>query len=250
MRQQKNTENMIFGRNAVLEAIAAGTEINCVYLAAGATGNIGYIAAMAKKNGIPVKEVAAQKLDDMAAGIHHQGVAAEASSIRYASVEEIIARAEGQPLFLLVADGIEDPHNLGAIIRTAEAAGVHGLILPKRRSASVGATVFKTSAGACSHLPIARVANLASTIDALKKEGIFFYAAEAGGPSIYRTDLTGNIGIVIGSEGSGVGELIKKKCDGIISLDLYGKVNSLNASVAAGIVMYEAVRQRRSGKSS
>ncbi len=182
----------------------------------------------------------------MTGGANHQGVCAEGACAHYASVADILAISEqkGTKPFLILCDGIEDPHNLGAIIRTAEAAGADGIILPKRRSASLTQTVFKTSAGAASWLPVARVSNLATEMIALKKQGIWFYGADMNGAPATKTDLQGAIGLVIGSEGFGLSEPVKAQCDAIISLPMFGKVNSLNASVAAGILMYEAVRQR------
>ncbi len=238
-------ENIICGRNPVIEAIKSGMSIDTVYLS-GRGGILGKINSMAKDAGAVVKVVNNQKLDQLSGGRAHQGVAAAASCAEYASLEDILAVSEkkGTNPFIIICDEIEDPHNLGAIIRTAEAAGADGIIIPKRRSASLNATVFKTSAGAASWLPVARVSNLASAVDELKKRGVWIYGTDASGESYESTDLKGSIALVIGSEGFGMGRLIKEKCDFLLRLPMNGKITSLNASVAAGIFMYEAVRQR------
>lgn len=235
----------IIGRNAVTEALKAGNPINQIFVAS-MNGSLGAICSAAKKQGIPVKVTDSRKLDSMANGGNHQGVCAEGACAQYATVADILAVSDkkGTKPFLILCDGIEDPHNLGAIIRTAEASGADGIILPKRRSASLTQTVFKTSAGAASWLPVARVSNLATEMISLKKQGLWFFGADMNGAPATKTDLKGAIGLVIGSEGFGLSEPVKAQCDGIISLPMFGKVNSLNASVAAGILMYEAVRQR------
>lgn len=247
MRESNGHEeqSLIYGRNAVLEALKADTPINHILVTSKA-GSLGAICAEAKKRGIIVKVTDARKLDQMTEGGNHQGVCAEGACAEYASVADILAVSaqKGTKPFLILCDGIEDPHNLGAIIRTAEAAGADGIILPKRRSASLNQTVFKTSAGAASWLPIARVGNLATEMIVLKKQGIWFYGADMGGSPAVQTDLCGAVGIVIGSEGFGVSAPVRAQCDAMISLPMFGHVNSLNASVAAGIIMYEAVRQR------
>lgn len=242
---QREDADCIYGRNAVTEALKSDTPINQIFVAS-MTGSLGAICQLAKKNGIPVKQVDSRKLDQLANGGNHQGVCAEGACATYASVADILAVSaqKGSAPFLVLCDGIEDPHNLGAILRTAEAAGADGVILPKRRSASLTQTVFKTSAGAASWIPVARVSNLATEMIALKKQGIWFYGADMAGSSASKTDLTGAVGIVIGSEGFGLSAPVKAQCDAIISLPMFGRVNSLNASVAAGIIMYEAVRQR------
>lgn len=237
-------EDLVIGRNAVLELLRSDATVECVYLQKGLGGTVNKIAAMAKDKGIVVKDVQAVKLDHMCAHSNHQGVVAVTAGAHYSSMEDVLARAGDEPLFLVVADGIEDPHNLGAIIRTAEAAGAHGIILPKRRSAGLTFAVAKTSAGAVAHLPVVRVSNLASTIDDLKKQGVWFYAADMDGQSWCKTDFSGPVALVVGSEGKGVGRLVKEKCDFMVSLPMRGQVNSLNASVAAGIVLYEIARQR------
>ncbi len=238
-------ENIICGRNPVIEAIKSGMSIDTVYVS-GHGGILGKINSMAKDAGAVVKVVNNQKLDQLSCGRAHQRVAAAASCAEYASLEDILAVSEkkGTNPFIIICDEIEDPHNLGAIIRTAEAAGADGIIIPKRRSASLNATVFKTSAGAASWLPVARVSNLASAVDELKKRGVWIYGTDASGESYESTDLKGSIALVIGSEGFGMGRLIKEKCDFLLRLPMNGKITSLNASVAAGIFMYEAVRQR------
>ena len=243
--EAKEREELIYGRNAVLEALKADTPINQIFVTT-MTGSLGAICREAKKRGIVVKQTDARKLDQMTDSGNHQGVCAEGACADYATVAEILAvsNEKGTAPFLILCDGIEDPHNLGAILRTAEAAGADGVILPKRRSASLTQTVFKTSAGAASWIPVARVGNLATEMIALKKQGIWFYGADMAGESASGTDLTGAIGLVIGSEGFGLSAPVRQQCDGIISLPMFGKVNSLNASVAAGILMYEAVRQR------
>lgn len=245
--KQINQENndYIYGRNAVAEALKAEKPINQIFVTY-TNDSLGAICRMAKAQGIPVKVTDARKLDTMSGGGNHQGVCAEGACAQYVSVADILAVSEkkGTKPFLILCDGIEDPHNLGAIIRTAEASGADGIILPKRRSASLTQTVFKTSAGAANWLPVARVSNLATEMIALKKQGLWFYGADMNGEPASKTDLKGAIGLVIGSEGFGLSEPVKAQCDAIISLPMFGKVNSLNASVAAGVLMYEAVRQR------
>lgn len=239
-------EQIIFGRNAVTEALLAGRAIDTVYIQKSAKG-LGKIIALAKEAGAVVKDVNDEKLASLVPEGKHGGVAAIAAAAEYASVEDILAAAKekNEPPFIIIADEIQDPHNLGAIIRTAEAAGAHGVIIPKRRSAGLTATVLKTSAGAASWLKVARVSNLVDTINALKKEGVWIYGAEADGEPFYKANLSGPTALVIGSEGFGLGRLVRESCDMILSIDMYGKVNSLNASVSAGILMYEAVRYRR-----
>ncbi|MBZ4670607.1 MAG: trmH2 [Oscillospiraceae bacterium] len=249
-KQDKDFENsIIIGRNPVLEALKAQKPIDTLYVASEKTGSIGLIVSMAKNQGVVVKDTNNAKLEEMSGGASHQGVVAVLSCAQYSSVEDIleVSAKKGTSPFIIICDEIEDPHNLGAIIRTAEAAGADGIIIPKRRSASLNSTVFKTSAGAASWLPVARVSNIASTIDLLKKQGIWIYGTDAGGADYTKTDLKGPCALVIGSEGNGMGRLIKEKCDFILSLPMLGKITSLNASVAAGIFMYEIVRQRQSG---
>lgn len=240
-----NDNNLIFGRNPVLEALKSESSLDTIYIN-GEGGILGKIRSMAKKNGIVVKEVSSQKLSQMTDGASHQGVAATISCADYVTVEDIleISEKKGTNPFIIICDEIEDPHNLGAIIRTAEAAGADGVIIPKRRSASLNSTVYKTSAGAASWVPVARVSNLAAAIDKLKDSGVWIYGTDASGENYSGVDLKGSIALVIGSEGFGMGRLIKEKCDFLLKLPMNGKITSLNASVAAGIFMYEAVRQR------
>jgi 23S rRNA (guanosine2251-2'-O)-methyltransferase len=239
-------EDIAIGRNAVLELLRSGREVECVYIRRGLGGSLNKLMAIAREKGVTVKEVEDVKLDRLTSRANHQGVAAELAAARYSELEDAFALAEerNEPVFLVVADEIEDPHNLGAIIRSAEAAGAHGLIIPKRRSAGLSLTVAKTSAGAVEHLPIIKVANLATTIDGLKKRGVWLYAADMSGTNWCQIDYSGPLALVIGSEGKGVGRLIGEKCDFTVSLPMRGKINSLNASVAAGIIMYEIARQR------
>lgn len=205
------------------------------------------IVAFAKERGIPIEYVDRATLDRMAGGANHQGVVASAQEYSYSSIDEIVAFAKekGEALFLILLDRIEDPHNLGAIIRTAECAGAHGVIIPRNRAAAVNETVLKTSAGAAEHIRCARVTNMSRTIDELKERGVWVYACDMGESEVWDTDMSGAVAIVIGSEGKGVSRLVKERCDGTISMPLAGKVGSLNASNAAAIAMYEVVRQRR-----
>ncbi|MBP1535603.1 MAG: 23S rRNA (guanosine(2251)-2'-O)-methyltransferase RlmB [Ruminococcus sp.] len=239
-------EELILGRNPVIEALKADKLIDMIFVNPDAKGSISLILRLAKERDIPVKQVREVKLDSMAGGASHQGVIAVGACAEYVEVSDLldIAAQRGEDPFIIICDEIEDPHNLGAIIRTAEAAGAHGIIIPKRRSASLNHTVFKTSAGAASWLPVARVANLAAAVDELKKSGVWIYGTDGAGESYSGVDLKGPIGLVVGSEGFGMGRLMKEKCDFLLSLPMAGKITSLNASVAAGIFMYEVVRQR------
>ncbi|MBQ5311729.1 MAG: 23S rRNA (guanosine(2251)-2'-O)-methyltransferase RlmB [Oscillospiraceae bacterium] len=237
---------LIIGRNPVMEALRSGKAIDIIYANPDAGGSIGSITRIARERGIVIKSVSDQKLSQMCDGASHQGIIASGACAEYVSVEDILAVSarKGTAPFIIICDEIEDPHNLGAIIRTAESAGADGIIVPKRRSASLNATVYKTSAGAASWLPVARVANIPQTIDMLKAHGIWVFGTDASGDSYTRADLTGPAALVIGSEGFGMGRLVREKCDHLVSLPMLGKITSLNASVAAGIFMYEAVRQR------
>lgn len=237
---------LIIGRNPVIEALKSGRQIDTVYVDSDSGGSIGLICKMAKERDIVVKQVSPQKLDSMSDGKSHQGVIASGACAEYSSVEEILERAKskGTDPFIIICDEIEDPHNLGAIIRTAEAAGVDGIIIPKRRSASLNQTVYKTSAGAASYVPVARVSNLAAAMDELKENGVWIYGTDASGEDYTKVDTSGPCAIVIGSEGFGMGRLTREKCDFLLKLPMFGQVNSLNASVAAGIFMYETVRRR------
>ena len=246
--RESEPDGIIEGRNAVIEALRAGTSIDKIYLAKGERDSaLGHIASTARNQGIVVVETDRHRLDNMSRTSAHQGVIAVAAVRAYASVEEIFARAEerGEAPLLVLCDELSDPHNLGAVIRTAECAGAHGVIIPKRRSAGLTAVVAKTSAGAVSHLPVARVPNLTALIRQLKKQGIWvFGAAMDGTTGLYDADLKGPAAIVIGSEGSGMSRLVSEACDFTVSIPMKGKINSLNASAAAAILLYEAVRQR------
>lgn len=244
-------EFTIEGRNAVLEAYRAGKTIDKLYVQDGVKdGPIQSIIREAKKQDTIVNFVSRERLNQMSEEGHHQGVIAHAAAYEYAEVEDILKAAEekGEPPFIFLLDGIEDPHNLGAIIRTANLAGAHGVIIPKRRAVGLTSTVAKTSAGALNYTPVAKVTNLGKTIDELKEKGIWFACADMGGETMYRLNLTGPIGLVIGNEGEGVSRLIREKCDYIASIPMKGEIDSLNASVAAGVLAYEIVRQRLSAK--
>lgn len=240
-------EGLIVGRNPVMEALKSGKAIDIIYVNADAGGSIGTITRIAREKGIVIKNVSDAKLTQMCKGASHQGIIASGACAEYVSVEDILAVSarKGTQPFIIICDEIEDPHNLGAIIRTAEAAGADGIIIPKRRSASLNATVYKTSAGAASWLPVAKVANLGAAIDTLKKNGIWVFGTDASGNDYTEADFKGPVALVIGSEGFGIGRLVSEKCDFMVKLPMYGKITSLNASVAAGIFMYEAVRQRK-----
>ena len=240
-------ELTIEGRNAVLEAFRSGKTIDRLFVLDGCQdGPVRTIVREAKKHDTIVNFVPKERLDSMSETGHHQGVMAYAAAYEYAVVEDIlkIAEEKGEPPFLFLLDGIEDPHNLGAIIRTANLAGAHGVIIPKRRAVGLTATVARTSAGALNYTPVAKVTNMAATIEDLKKRGIWFVCADMGGESMYRLNLTGPIGLVIGNEGEGVSRLVKEKCDMIASIPMKGDIDSLNASVATGVLAYEIVRQR------
>ena len=240
----KNIESdIIAGRNAVTELLKSGREIEYVMTSKGAGGSLKPIIAQCKERGIVVKEIPKQKLDMKLQGVNHQGVAAVAACAKYAELSEIIEKANGvQNPIILVLDEIEDPHNLGAIIRTAEAANVSGIIIPKRRSAGLNSTVAKVAAGAVEYVPVARVSNISAAVDELKSAGFWVYGADMDGQSLYDTDISGKIALVIGSEGHGISRIVREKCDFIISIPMFGQINSLNASVAAGVIVYEAVR--------
>ncbi|MBR5713056.1 MAG: 23S rRNA (guanosine(2251)-2'-O)-methyltransferase RlmB [Lachnospiraceae bacterium] len=240
-------EFTIEGRNAVLEAFRAGKTIDKIYVLKGCQdGPIQSILREAKKGDTIINFVDRERLDQMSGTGKHQGVIAQAAAYEYAEVEDILAAAEarGEAPFLLILDGIEDPHNLGAIIRTANQAGAHGIIIPKRRAVGLTAVVAKTSAGAINYTPVAKVTNIVRTMEDLKQKGIWFVCADMDGDVMYRVDMTGPIGLVIGNEGSGVSRLVKEACDFTASIPMKGDVDSLNASVAAGILSYEIVRQR------
>ena len=240
-------ELSIEGRNAVLEAFRAGKTIDKLYVLKGCQdGPVNSIRREARKQDTVVSFVTKERLDQMSATGKHQGVIASAAAYEYADVEDILRLAEerGEAPFLILLDNIEDPHNLGAIIRTANLAGAHGVIIPKRRAAGLTATVAKASAGALNYTPVAKVTNLGKTMEELKERGIWFVCADMRGTVMYDVDLKGPIGLVIGSEGEGVGRLIREKCDLTASIPMKGDIDSLNASVAAGVLAYEIVRQR------
>ena len=243
----KDNEELIIGRNAVLEALKSERPINSLLVAKGErNGSIGRILADCRARGIVVKETDRKKLDYLCGQGNHQGVAAYAAAHAYAELDDLFALAEsrGEPPFFIVCDELEDPHNLGAIIRTAEAAGAHGIIIPKRRGVALTWAVSKTAAGALEYMPVARVGNLASAIETLKERGVWIYSADMDGTPWCETSFAGPAALVIGAEGRGVSRLIREKSDFIVSLPMKGKINSLNASVAAGILMYEVARQR------
>ena len=240
-------EMTIEGRNAVMEAFRSGKTIDRVYVLKGCQdGPINSILREARKHDTLVNFVAKERLDQMSETGKHQGVIASAAAYAYAEVEDMLKLAEekGEPPFLFLLDDIEDPHNLGAIIRTANLAGAHGVIIPKRRAVGLTATVARTSAGALNYTPVAKVTNLNATIEELKEKGMWFVCADMGGTTMYDLNLTGPIGLVIGNEGDGVSRLVKEKCDFVASIPMKGEIDSLNASVAAGVLAYEIVRQR------
>lgn len=246
------SDGMIEGRNAVIEALRTETAIDKIYIAKGETDKtLGHIASKARDRGIVVVEADRRKLDHMSRTHAHQGVIALAAVREYVSVQSILEAAaeKGEAPLLVVCDEISDPHNLGAILRTAECAGAHGVIIPKRRSAGLTAVVAKTSAGAVSYMPVARVPNMAALLKDLKKQGVWVFGTAAEGTTtLYDADLKGPAAIVIGSEGDGMSRLVTENCDFLVSIPMKGKISSLNASAAAAILLYEAVRQRRNGK--
>ena len=245
---EQENDGMIEGRNAVIEALRAGTSIDKIFIARGETdAALGHIASAAREKGIVVVDADRRKLDAMSRTHSHQGVIAQAAVRAYASVDDILAaaREKGEAPLAVVCDELSDPHNLGAVIRTADAAGAHGVIIPKRRSAGLTAIVGKTSAGAVAHVPVARVPNLPALLKELKEEGLWIYGAAMDGTTpLYQAGLKGPAAIVIGSEGSGLGRLVRENCDFTVSIPMFGKINSLNASAAAAVLLYEAVRQR------
>ena len=248
MAFENDREDVIEGRNAVIEALRAGRTIDKIFIQKGETDKtLGHIASKARDAGIVVVDADKRKLDSMSLTHSHQGVIALAAVREYCTIADILAIAEerGEAPFVIVCDEISDPHNLGAIIRTAESAGVHGIVIPKRRSAGVTSIVDKTSAGAVEHMAVARVANLSSAIKELKAAGLWIYGTAAeGSASLWKTDLKGPICVVIGSEGDGLGRLVTENCDFLVSIPMRGQVSSLNASAAAAILIYEVLRQR------
>lgn len=238
---------IIEGKNSVYEALVAGKTFNKLMAARGLSDeHSNKIIDLARKNNVSINFVERKILDRATETGRHQGFIAEITDFVYSEIEDVVAIAgkRGEQPFVVILDNIEDPHNLGSIVRVCECAGVHGIVIPKQRACAVNVTVLKTSAGACNHLPICRVANINQMIEKLKKEGFWIYCADMDGEYIYKTNLTGPVAVVIGSEGKGVSKLTKQLCDGVIKLPMYGKVNSLNASTATSAVVYEIVRQR------
>lgn len=243
---QPVSDNVIVGRNAVRELLRSGASVDKL-LVSGKEGSIVALVAEAKKAGIPVVDADVRQLDKLSGGERHQGVAAFIAEKEYCSIEDVleIARKRGEKPFLVVCDGIEDPHNLGAVIRTAECAGAHGVVIPKRRACGLTQAVAKASAGALLHMAVAKVQNVASALDELKKAGVWLFAAEADGAPYYETDFNCACAIVLGGENSGVSRLAREKCDYTVSIPMYGKVNSLNVSAAAAVLICHASRMRR-----
>ncbi|MEE1155498.1 MAG: 23S rRNA (guanosine(2251)-2'-O)-methyltransferase RlmB [Acutalibacteraceae bacterium] len=245
--EEERYKDVIAGRNCVKEALSSGRAIEYVMVARGTKGGpVGNLMALAKEKSIPVKEADSKKLDFMCGGAVHQGIIALAAVKEYATLEDIFetAKSRNEEPFIIVLDEIEDPHNLGAIIRTAECTGAHGVIVPKRRSAGLSYTVGKSSAGAVEYVNVARVTNIPNVIDELKERGVWVFGADMDGQDSAKTNLSGAVALVIGNEGKGIGRLVRSKCDGILSLPMKGNINSLNASVAAGVLMYDVLRQR------
>lgn len=240
-------ETVVIGRNAVKELLCGGRDVDKLYITAGEReGSINQLLGIASERGIPITECDRSKLDAIAKGGRHQGIIAIAAERNYSSIDEILeyANEKGEPPFIVICDGVEDPHNLGAIIRSADCSGAHGIIIPKRRAVGLTATVAKSSAGALEHMRVAKVTNLASAIDDLKERGLWIYAADMDGSTYYKTDMKGAVALVLGSEGFGISRLVKEKCDFTVSIPLYGQVNSLNVSCAAAVLLAEVARQR------
>lgn len=249
LNNKDKSNEYIYGRNTVLEAIKAGKTINKIYIQKGITELIKY-AKQAREEKLVVIEVEKQKLDEMVQRANHQGIVANVTEFEYSDIDEIIeyAKSRNEAPFVLILDGIEDVHNLGAIIRIAECSNVHGIVIPKRNSAVINGTVEKVAAGATAYMKVARVPNLVDAIKRLKDHGLWFYALDMDGDStIYETKFEGAIGVIIGSEGKGIGRLVKENSDFVVNIPMYGKINSLNASVATGIAVYEIVRQTKNG---
>lgn len=243
-------ENVVSGRNAVRELLAGGRDIEKIYIQSGdREGSVNQLIGIASERKLPIIEMDRAKLDRISGGARHQGIVAIAAERNYSTIDEILdyAAERGEPPFIVICDGIEDPHNLGAIIRSAECAGVHGVIIPKRRAVGLTTVVAKASAGAIEHVRIAKVTNVAQTIDELKERGLWLYAADMGGDSYYSTDLRSSAAIVLGSEGFGISRLVKEKCDFTVSIPMYGNVNSMNVSCAAAVIFAEVAKQRHQG---
>lgn len=246
--ERQERDDLIIGRNAVREALKAGRPAECLMIQRGEKkGSVSPIVAQCLDMKIPVKEVDQKKLDFMCGHSNHQGVILVAAAKEYSSLEDIFALAEerNEAPFIIICDGLEDPHNLGAVIRSAEAAGAHGVVIPSRRSTGLGYTVGKSSAGALEYMPVARVTNITAAINEMKEKGVWVYAADMDGKPYYETDMSGAIAIIVGSEGKGVGRLVKENADVVVSIPMKGKINSLNASVAASILMFEASKTRK-----
>jgi 23S rRNA (guanosine2251-2'-O)-methyltransferase len=246
--KEEDNINLIEGRNPVLEALKSGREIDKIFIQKGANeGSIRQIIAIAREKNLLIKEVDKIKLDNLSLTHNHQGVIASAALYKYYEIEEIldIAKEKGEDPFIIILDEITDNHNLGAIIRTADAAGVHGIIIPKRRSASLTPVVAKTSAGAIEYVPVSKVTNINQTLEYLKKQGLWIVGADMSGETYYQKDMTGPIALVIGSEGEGIGRLIRENCDYLVKIPMSGKISSLNAGVSAGIIAYDIFRQRQ-----
>ena len=240
-------ECIVSGRNAVKELLAGGRDVEKIYIQSGEReGSINVLIGIASERKIQIREVDRRKLDELSGGARHQGIVAIAAERNYATVDDILdyAAERGEKPLIVMLDGVEDPHNLGAIIRSAECSGAHGVIIPKRRAVGLTTTVAKASAGAIEHVRVAKVTNLASTIDELKERGLWFYCADMGGDEYFRSDMTSAAVIVLGNEGAGVSRLVKEKCDFTVSIPLYGSVDSLNVSCAAAVILTEAARQR------
>ena len=243
---QEPDGTVIVGRNPIMELIKSGKDVEKLYIQRGEReGSITKIFAEAKKRGIVITEVDKKRLDELALGNAHQGVAAIVSAVEYKTVEELvnIAREKGEAPLIVVCDGVEDPHNLGAIIRSADGAGAHGVVVARRHCPGIGQTVFKSSAGAAAHVPIAKVSNIATAVDELKEMGVWIFAAEADGVHYKKADFKGACALVLGSEGEGVSRLVREKCDFVVSIPMRGAVNSLNVSAAAAILLFEAAEQ-------
>lgn len=246
--ERKQKDDLIIGRNPVSEAIRSSRAIDRILVARGSrSGAVVGILAKAKKKGIPIKEVDPKKLDYICGGANHQGIAAYAAVREYSSVDDIfdLAESRSESPFIIILDELEDPHNLGAVLRTAECTGAHGVIIPKRRSATLSYSVGKASAGAVEYVPVARVTNISNTIEDLKKRGVWVYGADMDGTDYRDCDFADSVALVIGNEGKGISRLVREKCDEIVSLPMKGKIKSLNASVAAGVLMYEIASKRK-----
>lgn len=249
--QNHERDDLIIGRNAVREALRANRPAECLIVQRGERkGSVSPLVAQCIERKIPVKEADVKKLDFMCGHSNHQGIILIASAKEYCTLDDIFASAEqkGEPPFIIICDGLEDPHNLGAVIRSAEAAGAHGIVIPSRHSAGLGYTVGKASAGALEYMPVARVVNINSAVEEIKSRGVWVYAADMDGTPYYETDMSGAIAIIIGSEGKGISRLVKENADFTVSVPMKGKINSLNASVAAGILMFEAAKSRNINK--